>query len=99
MPTPFSPEDLSRAFDASILRRGRSLILLEAVTGTLQDDSIVAVVDHFDVRQTATVTPSVRGERVVFLNRCSCGQPACLHAAAGALAALDRYPSLRKPET
>ena len=27
----------------------------------------------------------------------SCGQPACAHLAAGCLAALDRYPALRKP--
>ncbi|NPD66586.1 DEAD/DEAH box helicase [Lichenicola cladoniae] len=98
MPTPFSPDDLSRFFDASVLRRGRSLILLGSVTATLEDGSISVAVDHLEARHTATVAPSPRGDKVVFPSRCSCGQSACLHIAAGALAALDRYPALRKPE-
>ncbi|MCB8881416.1 ATP-dependent helicase [Acidisoma cellulosilytica] len=96
--TPFSTEDLSRVFDAAMLRRGRSLILLEAVTVSLKDASITVVVEHIGVRYTASITPSARGSRVGFLNRCSCGQSACSHVAAGALAALDRFPVLRRPE-
>jgi hypothetical protein len=95
---PFSAEDLSRVFDAGVLRRGRSLILLETVTVSLKDASIAVVVDHLGVRYTASVTPSPRGSRVGFLNRCSCGQSACSHVAAGALAALDRFPALRRAE-
>ena len=98
MLTPFSPEDLSHVFDASVLRRGRSLILLESVSVTLGDAAIAVVVDQLGQRHTATITPSARGSRVGFLNKCSCGQSACAHLAAGALAALDRYPALRKPE-
>jgi superfamily II DNA or RNA helicase len=98
MLTPFSPEDLSRVFDSGVLRRGRSLILLESVSVTLGDTAISVVVDHLGVRHTASITPSPRGARVGFLIRCSCGQSACARAAAGALAALDRFPALRKPE-
>jgi superfamily II DNA or RNA helicase len=96
--TPFSTEDLSRVFDAAVLRRGRSLILLETVTVLLKDAAIAVVVDHLGVRHTASITPSPRGSRVGFLNRCSCGQSACTHVAAGALAALDRFPTLRRAE-
>ena len=102
MLTPFSPEDLSRVFDASVLRRGRSLVLLESVTVALQDatlpDAFIAVVvNHLDVSYTATLRIAPRGDRVAFLSQCSCSQSNCLHVAAGALAALDRYPLLRKP--
>jgi superfamily II DNA or RNA helicase len=98
MLTPYSPEDLSRVFDTSVLRRGRSLILLEAVTVSLQDDQVAVAVDHLGKHYTASIQPSARASRVGFLIRCSCGQSSCAHAAAGALAALDRYPALRRPE-
>jgi superfamily II DNA or RNA helicase len=96
--TPFSTEDLCRVFDAGVLRRGRSLILLETVSVSLKDGSIAVVVDHLGVRHTGSVTPSPRGSRVGFLNRCSCGQSACVHVAAGALAALDRFPAVQRAE-
>jgi hypothetical protein len=53
--TPFSTEDLSRVFDAGVLRRGRSLILLETVTVSLKDASIAVVVDDLGVRYTASI--------------------------------------------
>ena len=89
---PFSSEDLGRIFDARTLTKGRSLILLGAVEVSLADPSITAVVDHLGLRRTVTITPSLLGRRVVFINACSCGQPACLHLAATGLAALDRFP-------
>ena len=97
MLTPFSSDDLGRVFDARALTKGRTLVLLGTVGVTLQDPSIAVVVDHLGLRHTASITPSSLGHRVVFLNKCSCGQSACVHLAAGALAALDRYPALRKP--
>lgn len=97
MLTPFSSEDLGRVFDARALTRGRTLILLGAVEVTLQDPSINVVVEHLGLHHTASIRPSLLGQRVTFLNRCSCGQSACAHLAAGALFALDRYPALRKP--
>lgn len=96
MLTPFSSEDLGRVFDARALTKGRTLVLLGTVGVTLQDLSIAVVVEHLGLRHTASITPSSLGHRVVFLNKCSCGQSACVHLAAGALAALDRYPALRK---
>jgi superfamily II DNA or RNA helicase len=96
MLTPFSSEDLGRVFDARALTKGRTLILLGTVEVTLQDPSIDVVVEHLGLRHTASITPSSLGHRVVFLNKCSCGQAACAHLAAGSLAALDRYPALRK---
>jgi len=97
MLTPFSSEDLGRVFDARALTKGRTLVLLGTVSVTLQDPSIAVVVEHLGLRHTASITPSSLGHRVMFLHKCSCGQSACVHLAAGALAALDRYPALRKP--
>ena len=97
MLTPFSTDDLGRIFDARTLTRGRSLVLLGTVQVTLRDASIDVVVDHLDLQHSASISTSALGPRVVFTNRCSCGQPSCAHLAAGALAALDRHASLRKP--
>jgi len=97
MLTPFSSEDLGRVFDARALTKGRTLLLLGTVEVTLQDPSIAVIVEHLGLRHTARITPSSRGRRVMFLNECSCGQSACAHLAAGSLAALDRYPALRRP--
>ena len=96
MLTPFSSEDLGRVFDARALTKGRTLVLLGTVDVTLRDPSIAVVVEHLGLRHTASITPSSLGHRVVFLNKCSCGQSTCVHLAAGSLAALDRYPALRK---
>ena len=97
MLTPFSSEDLGRVFDARALTKGRTLVLLGTVEVTLQDPSIAVAVEHLGLRHTANITPSSIGRRVVFLNTCSCGQSTCVHLAAGSLAALDRYPALRRP--
>ena len=98
MLTPFSSEDLGRVFDARILTKGRTLILLGTVQVTLQDPSVAVVVEHLDQRHTASFTPAALDRsRVVLLSECSCGERACLHVAAGALAALDRFPALRRP--
>ncbi len=98
MPTPFSTEDLSRLFDSQALTRGRSLLLLQAVDVTLDGDTITGAVDDKGIRRTATIIPSQHGRRVAFELRCTCRHPACNHMAATALAALDRYPALRKAE-
>ncbi|GAC1346351.1 MAG: hypothetical protein NVSMB18_28310 [Acetobacteraceae bacterium] len=95
MPTPFSTEDLGRVFDARMLTKGRTLVLLGAVEVTLVGESIGVEVDHLG-RHTGSITPSLLGKRVMFLSRCSCGQSGCAHLAAGSLAALERFPSLRR---
>ena len=97
MPTPFSSEDLGRVFDARTLTKGRSLVLLGVVDVVLRDPSIDVTVEHLGVRHAASITPSPLRRRTTLLGQCSCGQSACAHLAAGALAALDRYPALRKP--
>jgi len=97
MLTPFSTEDLGRIFDARTLTRGRSLVLLGTVEVVLQEASIEVVVEHLGLRHIASIRTSPLGQRVVFANWCSCSQSACAHMAAGALAALDRHASLRKP--
>src|SRR3978361_2321756 len=97
MLTPFSSEDFGRVFDARTLTKGRTLVLMGNVEVTLADPSIAVVVEHLGLRHTASITPSLLGNRVVFQNKCSCGQAACPHLAAGCLAALDRFPALRKP--
>jgi superfamily II DNA or RNA helicase len=98
MPTPFSSDDLNKVFDSTALKNGRSSVLLGAVTVRLADDVITGSVEHLNVVQTTRIVPSQLGRRVVFDSTCSCGLPACRHLAATALAALDRYPSLRKVE-
>ena len=97
MLTPFSSEDFGRVFDARTLTKGRTLVLMGNVEVTLEDPSIAVVVEHLGLRHTASITPSLLGNRVVFQNKCGCGQAACPHLAAGCLAALDRFPALRKP--
>ena len=94
--TPFSTDDLQRVFDARTLTKGRTLILLSTVDVTLQDPSVAVAVEHMGERFTGSITPSAFGARVAFINKCSCGQPSCVHLAAGSLAALDRFPALRR---
>jgi superfamily II DNA or RNA helicase len=98
LPTPFSSDDLGRVFSAQTLTRGRSLVLIGAVDVTLEGDSITARIDHLGSHHSATITPSRLGRRVTFESTCSCAQPSCIHLAAASLAALDRFPALRKPE-
>jgi superfamily II DNA or RNA helicase len=97
MLTPFSSDDLGRTFDAQVLTRGRTLVLLGSVQVTLQPASIAIAVEHLDQRYTASLAPALLGRQVVFRSSCSCGRTACAHLAAGALAALDRFPALRRP--
>ena len=100
MLTPFSSEDLGRVFDSRTLTKGRTLVLLGTVQVTLDDPSVAVVVEHLDQVHTASFTPAALDrKRVVLLSDCGCGQRACVHVAAGALAALDRFPALRKPTT
>ena len=97
MVSPFSSDDLGRIFDARTLTRGRSLVLLGAVEVALDDGALTAVVDHAGFQRRATIGASVFARRVVFDNECSCGLKGCVHTAAACLAALDRFPELRKP--
>ena len=71
-------------------------MLLGAVEVSLDGDTIRAVVEDQGQLQTASITPSLLGRRVVFLQECSCGRTGCVHLAAASFAALDRYPALRK---
>ncbi len=96
MIAPFSSEDLGRVFDARALTRGRTLLLLGTVEVTLEPDAIAVSVEHLGLTNRGTIRPSQPGNRVVFANACTCRMPGCAHLAAGALAALDRYPALRR---
>jgi uncharacterized Zn finger protein len=98
MTTPFSSQDLGRIFDARTITRGRSLGLAGQVEVQLEGDTITAVVQDSGVEQNTRITSSLLGRRVAFDHRCTCRIPGCAHLAAAALAALDRFPSLRKPE-
>lgn len=96
MPTPFASEDIGRLVESRTLTRGRTLVLLGAVEARLNGDVITAVVEEQGKRYTTTITPAVRGRRVVFDHACTCRNPGCVHLAAALLSALDRYPALRK---
>lgn len=98
MPTPFSSDDLGRIFDARAMTRGRTLVLIGATDVALTGDTLDGAVDDQGTRRKTMIRPSPLGRKVVFDTRCSCGQPGCVHLAATALAALDRFPALRKPE-
>ncbi len=98
MPVPYASDDLNRAFAGRTLTRGRSLVLIGAVELALDADRITGNVDDAGTDYIATITPSAIGNRVAFDNRCTCNHPGCVHLAATALAALDRYPALRKAE-
>jgi len=98
MPTPFTSQDLGRAFDGRALTRGRGLGLAGGVEVRLDDDTITGVVQDRAIRHDVRITPSLFGRRVVFDHHCSCGSRGCAHLAAAAFAALDQFPVLRKPE-
>ena len=98
MPVPFSSEDLGRIFEVRALTRGRSLILIGAVTVKLDGETIIGTVEDKGVKRTARVTPAAMGRRVVFENRCTCRLVNCPHLAATAFMALDRFPALRRAE-
>jgi superfamily II DNA or RNA helicase len=95
MPTPYSAEDLEQVFDAKILTRSR--FLAEMTDVELAGDTITGTVNHQAVLRTMKITPAALGRRVSFAEKeCSCGEPKCVHLAATALKALERFPVLRK---
>ncbi|MEA2745802.1 MAG: hypothetical protein QOG25_4173, partial [Acetobacteraceae bacterium] len=98
MPTPFTSQDLGRIFDARVLTRGRSLGLAGGVIVQLDGDTITGAVQDGAFTYTTLITPALLGRRVVFDHRCTCRISGCAHLAATAFAALDRFPTLRKPE-
>jgi superfamily II DNA or RNA helicase len=98
MPTEFSSHDLGRVFEPRALTRGRSLTLIGAVQVQLDGETIRGVVEDLKVRYIARVKPRGDGERVGFDTQCTCHKPGCPHRAATALAALERFPELRRAE-
>ncbi|MCB5944993.1 DEAD/DEAH box helicase [Acidocella sp. KAb 2-4] len=99
MPVTFSAEDFDRVFDSSVIRRAQSLIALGFVKDvSLQGDTIDALVEDMDgTKRTCSMTPEKKGSRISFAEReCSCGERGCRHLAATALAALAKFPQLRK---
>jgi len=98
MPTAFSSYDLGLVFEPRALTRGRSLILIGAVDVQQDGESLRGVVEELKKRYIAWVTPRADGERVGFDTQCTCHKPGCPHRAATALAALERFPALRRPE-
>ena len=98
MPVTFSADDLGRLFEARTLTRGRSLVLIGAVEVSLSGDTITGKIGGDGNARTAVIVPQMQGRRVTFDCKCTCRQPGCAHLAATALAALDRFPALRRPE-
>ena len=101
MPVPFSAEDFDRIFDSAIIRRAQSVIALGFVKDVkLSGDTIEGAVEDMDgTRRVTSITPEKKGSRISFAEReCSCGERGCRHLAATALAALAKFPELRKAE-
>jgi hypothetical protein len=92
----FAEEDLARIFDSRTLKRGRTLVLADAVALRPEPAGIGAIVTDFGVSREVKVVPAQFGPRIVFTNSCSCTRPACAHMAAAALAMLDRDPAWRR---
>ncbi len=101
MPVPFAAEDFDRIFDSAIIRRAQSVIALGFVKDVkLVGDTIEGAVEDMDgTRRITSITPEKKGSRISFAEReCSCGERGCRHLAATALAALAKFPELRKAE-
>ncbi len=99
MPTPYSAEDLEQVFDPPLIRRGRTLLFLEAVQVGLDGDTITGNVDDKGEKRRVNITPALFGRRISFAERhCTCGQLRCAHMAATALGAMQRFPVLQKPK-
>ncbi|MDE1896215.1 MAG: DEAD/DEAH box helicase [Rhodospirillales bacterium] len=101
MPVPFSAEDFDRIFDSAIIRRAQSVIALGFVKDvSLSGDTIEGAVEDMDgTRRITSITPEKKGSRISFAEReCTCGERGCRHLAATALAALAKFPALRKAE-
>ncbi|MGE4480379.1 DEAD/DEAH box helicase [Acidocella sp.] len=101
MPVPFSAEDFDRIFDSAIIRRAQSVIALGFVKDVkLVGDTIEGTVEDMDgTKRITSITPEKKGSRVSFAEReCTCGERGCRHLAATALAALAKFPELRKAE-
>jgi hypothetical protein len=101
MPVTYSAEDFDRVFDATVLRRAQSVIALGFVKDLkLHGGTIDGAVEDMDgTKRITSITPEKKGSRVSFAEReCSCGERGCRHLAATALAALAKFPELRKPE-
>ena len=97
MPTPYSSEDFDRVFDAAALRRAQSLIMMGMAEVSLDGETISGTVEDKNTKRITSITPAQTGSRVSFAERdCSCGELGCPHLAATALAALNRFPALRK---
>ncbi len=99
MPTPYATDDLEQVFDATLIRRGRTLIFFDAVKVSLSGDMITGIVDDKGTQRRVTIEPTLYHRKISFAEReCSCGEYKCGHMAATALAAMMRFPELRKPE-
>jgi superfamily II DNA or RNA helicase len=93
MPTQYSAEDFDRVFDEKVLRRAQSLIMMGMAEVSLDGETIIGTVED----KNTSITPVKLGSRISFAERdCSCGERGCRHLAATALAALNRFPALRK---
>ena len=97
MPICFSSEDLGRIFDTRTMTRGRSLVLIGAVEVGLKGEVIVGNVDDRGEQRTATIELHEQDQDVAFDTHCTCQVPSCAHLAGTAVAALERYPALRRP--
>ncbi len=96
MPVPFSLDDLAGTFDARAITRARSILLLGSVEVELEGDSMTGSIEHLGMHQAAKLTPKLEDGAITFVGQCTCRQPGCAHRAALAIAALERFPKLRK---
>jgi len=97
MPSRYSSDDLGRLLDADVVKRGRTLVLIGAAEVALSGDTLTGVVDDRGTKRTVTFTPVETAGRVAFNAKCTCRATGCVHLAASAFAALERYPDLRRP--
>ena len=97
IPSPYATTDLDRVFDSRTLTRGRTLVLFDAVSTRMEDGHILGEVEERGTKHQVEAMPRQQGHHVVFDRKCSCGLSGCTHLAATLLAALERFPPLRRP--
>jgi superfamily II DNA or RNA helicase len=94
---PYTPEDVARTFDSRTIQRARGIVLGGQVTVDTSGGRIRGHVVETGQGFQVTLTPIERNRRVRFERLCACGQGACIHMAAAALAVLDTRPEWRRP--
>jgi superfamily II DNA or RNA helicase len=95
----FAEDDIVRTFDPVRLAAGRALAAKGAVSteNALRTPHMQVVVTDGTLRRGVTLEVVEKKDSSLLNVTCSCRISACVHGAAAAVALLERYPALRRP--